>query len=74
MQATVCFQIDFDLVCVCVPQVPLDGGRPPPEPFTDISCGGWDMGNRPEKPVSLWAVSQQGKVGLCLKKILSRKC
>ncbi|XP_060757724.1 tectonin beta-propeller repeat-containing protein 1 isoform X2 [Neoarius graeffei] len=43
-------------------KVPLDRGQPPPEPFTDISCGGWDMGDRPEKPVSLWAVSQQGKV------------
>lgn len=61
-------QANWFWLSVCVPQVPLDGGRPPPEPFTDISCGGWDMGNRPEKRVSLWAVSQQGKVGLFLKK------
>lgn len=48
-------------VCFLV-QVPLDRGRPPPEPFTDISCGGWDMSDSPEKHIYLWAVSQQGKV------------
>ncbi|KAK2915914.1 hypothetical protein Q8A67_000288 [Cirrhinus molitorella] len=43
-------------------KVPLDRGRPPPEPFTDISCGGWDMSDSPEKHIYLWAVSQQGKL------------
>ncbi|XP_066497622.1 tectonin beta-propeller repeat-containing protein 1 isoform X2 [Hoplias malabaricus] len=43
-------------------KVPLDRGRPPPEPFTDITCGGWRMRDSPEKHICLWAVSQQGKV------------
>ncbi|KAI2666607.1 Tectonin beta-propeller repeat-containing protein 1 [Labeo rohita] len=43
-------------------KVPLDRGRPPPEPFIDISCGGWDMSDSPEKHIYLWAVSQQGKL------------
>uniref|UniRef100_A0AAR2K8A1 Peroxin/Ferlin domain-containing protein n=1 Tax=Pygocentrus nattereri TaxID=42514 RepID=A0AAR2K8A1_PYGNA len=43
-------------------KVPLDRGQPPPEPFTDISCGGWDISDSPEKRICLWAVSQQGKV------------
>ncbi|XP_073712934.1 tectonin beta-propeller repeat-containing protein 1 isoform X1 [Misgurnus anguillicaudatus] len=43
-------------------KVPVDKARPPPEPFTDISCGGWDMSDSPEKHIYLWAVSQQGKV------------
>ncbi|XP_062874812.1 tectonin beta-propeller repeat-containing protein 1 [Trichomycterus rosablanca] len=43
-------------------KVPLDKGQPPPDPFGDISCGGWEMSDRPDKPISLWAVSQQGKV------------
>ncbi|XP_016389238.1 tectonin beta-propeller repeat-containing protein 1-like [Sinocyclocheilus rhinocerous] len=44
-------------------KVPLDRARPPPEPFTDISCGGWDMNDlSPEKHIYLWAVSQQGKL------------
>ncbi|XP_051989161.1 tectonin beta-propeller repeat-containing protein 1-like [Xyrauchen texanus] len=43
-------------------KVPLDRGRPPPEPFIDISCGGWGMSDSPEKHIYLWAVSQQGKV------------
>uniref|UniRef100_A0A673KIM5 Tectonin beta-propeller repeat containing 1b n=1 Tax=Sinocyclocheilus rhinocerous TaxID=307959 RepID=A0A673KIM5_9TELE len=42
--------------------VPLDRARPPPEPYIDISCGGWDMSDSPEKHISLWAVSQQGKL------------
>uniref|UniRef100_A0A9J7YG87 Tectonin beta-propeller repeat containing 1 n=1 Tax=Cyprinus carpio carpio TaxID=630221 RepID=A0A9J7YG87_CYPCA len=41
-------------------KLPLDRARPPPEPYTDISCGGWDMSDSPEKHISLWAVSQQG--------------
>ncbi|KAG9264374.1 tectonin beta-propeller repeat-containing protein 1-like [Astyanax mexicanus] len=43
-------------------KVPLDRGQPPPEPFTDITCGGWEISDSPEKHICLWAVSQQGKV------------
>ncbi|XP_056107468.1 tectonin beta-propeller repeat-containing protein 1 [Rhinichthys klamathensis goyatoka] len=43
-------------------KVPLDRGRSPPEPFVDLSCGGWDMSDGPEKHIHLWAVSQQGKL------------
>ncbi|XP_030645886.1 tectonin beta-propeller repeat-containing protein 1 [Chanos chanos] len=43
-------------------KVPLDKARPPPEPFIDISCGGWTMSDSSEKHIFLWAVSQQGKV------------
>uniref|UniRef100_A0A673KRV8 Tectonin beta-propeller repeat containing 1b n=1 Tax=Sinocyclocheilus rhinocerous TaxID=307959 RepID=A0A673KRV8_9TELE len=49
-------------LCVFLVQVPLDRARPPPEPYIDISCGGWDMSDSPEKHISLWAVSQQGKL------------
>ncbi|KAL2101174.1 hypothetical protein ACEWY4_002935 [Coilia grayii] len=43
-------------------KIPLDRGRPPPQPFIDISCGGHLMGNNSEKRLYLWAVSQQGRV------------
>ncbi|XP_051994993.1 LOW QUALITY PROTEIN: tectonin beta-propeller repeat-containing protein 1-like [Xyrauchen texanus] len=43
-------------------KVPVDRGRPPPEPFIDISCGGWDLSDSPQKHIYLWSVSQQGKV------------
>ncbi|XP_012681012.2 tectonin beta-propeller repeat-containing protein 1 isoform X2 [Clupea harengus] len=43
-------------------KIPLDRGWPPPQPFTDISCGGHLMGNSSKKHLYLWAVSQQGKV------------
>ncbi|XP_056607970.1 tectonin beta-propeller repeat-containing protein 1 isoform X1 [Triplophysa dalaica] len=46
-------------------KVPLERGRPPAEPFIDISCGGWDMSDSPENHIYLWAVSQQGKVWFC---------
>lgn len=64
-----CFTPDFIVTyvgsfrrCVFLVQVPLERGRPPPEPFIDISCGGWDMSDSPENHIYLWAVSQQGKV------------
>uniref|UniRef100_A0A4W4EAH0 Peroxin/Ferlin domain-containing protein n=1 Tax=Electrophorus electricus TaxID=8005 RepID=A0A4W4EAH0_ELEEL len=46
----------------CWAKVPLGKGRPTPEHFSDISCGGWEMSDSPKKPISVWAVSQQGKV------------
>uniref|UniRef100_A0A7N9AXA1 Tectonin beta-propeller repeat-containing protein 1 n=1 Tax=Mastacembelus armatus TaxID=205130 RepID=A0A7N9AXA1_9TELE len=40
-----------------------------PDPFSDISCGGWDISEEPRGHLSLWAVSLQGKIwfreGIC---------
>uniref|UniRef100_A0A3Q3JWM7 Tectonin beta-propeller repeat-containing protein 1 n=1 Tax=Monopterus albus TaxID=43700 RepID=A0A3Q3JWM7_MONAL len=40
-----------------------------PDPFSDISCGGWEISEEPRGQLSLWAVSLQGKVwfreGIC---------
>lgn len=40
-----------------------------PDPFSDISCGGWEISEEPRGRLSLWAVSLQGKVwfreGIC---------
>ncbi|XP_060883536.1 tectonin beta-propeller repeat-containing protein 1 isoform X4 [Labrus mixtus] len=40
-----------------------------PDPFSDISCGGWEISEEPRARLSLWAVSLQGKVwfreGIC---------
>ncbi|KAI4880499.1 hypothetical protein NFI96_012340 [Prochilodus magdalenae] len=33
-----------------------------PDPFNDISCGGWEITEEPRGRLSLWAVSLQGKV------------
>ncbi|XP_031699967.1 tectonin beta-propeller repeat-containing protein 1 [Anarrhichthys ocellatus] len=33
-----------------------------PDPFSDISCGGWEISDEPRGRLSLWAVSLQGKV------------
>ncbi|XP_061666577.1 tectonin beta-propeller repeat-containing protein 1 [Syngnathoides biaculeatus] len=33
-----------------------------PDPFSDISCGGWEITEEPHGLLSLWAVSLQGKV------------
>ncbi|XP_077958697.1 tectonin beta-propeller repeat-containing protein 1 isoform X2 [Gasterosteus aculeatus] len=33
-----------------------------PDPFSDISCGGWEISDEPRGRMSLWAVSLQGKV------------
>lgn len=35
-----------------------------PDPFSDISCGGWEINEEPRGRLSLWAVSLQGKVQL----------
>ncbi|XP_057681391.1 tectonin beta-propeller repeat-containing protein 1 isoform X2 [Corythoichthys intestinalis] len=33
-----------------------------PDPFSDISCGGWEITEEPRGHLSLWAVTLQGKV------------
>ncbi|XP_047465062.1 tectonin beta-propeller repeat-containing protein 1 [Mugil cephalus] len=33
-----------------------------PDPFSDITCGGWEINEEPRGRLSLWAVSLQGKV------------
>uniref|UniRef100_A0A3Q4HVR0 Tectonin beta-propeller repeat-containing protein 1 n=1 Tax=Neolamprologus brichardi TaxID=32507 RepID=A0A3Q4HVR0_NEOBR len=33
-----------------------------PDPFSDISCGGWEISEEPRGRLCLWAVSLQGKV------------
>uniref|UniRef100_A0A3Q2GAX2 Tectonin beta-propeller repeat-containing protein 1 n=1 Tax=Cyprinodon variegatus TaxID=28743 RepID=A0A3Q2GAX2_CYPVA len=33
-----------------------------PDPFSDISCGGWEVSDEPRGRLSLWAISIQGKV------------
>lgn len=33
-----------------------------PDPFSDITCGGWEISEEPRGRLSLWAVSLQGKV------------
>ncbi|KAA8581780.1 hypothetical protein FQN60_003361 [Etheostoma spectabile] len=33
-----------------------------PDPFSDISCGGWEINEEPRGRLSMWAVSLQGKV------------
>ncbi|XP_068610412.1 tectonin beta-propeller repeat-containing protein 1 [Brachionichthys hirsutus] len=35
---------------------------PLPDPFSDISCGGWEITEEPTGRLSLWAASLQGKV------------
>ncbi|KAM8889643.1 tectonin beta-propeller repeat-containing protein 1 [Synchiropus picturatus] len=40
-----------------------------PDPFSDLSCGGWEISEEPAGQLSLWAVTLQGKVwfreGIC---------
>lgn len=38
-----------------------------PDPFSDISCGGWEISEEPRGRLSLWAVSLQGKVYIRLR-------
>uniref|UniRef100_A0A1A8MKF3 Tectonin beta-propeller repeat-containing protein 1 n=1 Tax=Nothobranchius pienaari TaxID=704102 RepID=A0A1A8MKF3_9TELE len=35
---------------------------PFPDPFSDLSCGGWEISEEPRGQLSLWAVSLQGKI------------
>uniref|UniRef100_A0A673W408 Tectonin beta-propeller repeat-containing protein 1 n=1 Tax=Salmo trutta TaxID=8032 RepID=A0A673W408_SALTR len=44
-------------------KIPSEGQSGPlPDPFNDISCGGWEISEEPRGRLSLWAVSLQGKV------------
>ncbi|KAI1895991.1 hypothetical protein AGOR_G00090210 [Albula goreensis] len=43
-------------------KIPSEDARPLPDPFNDISCGGWEISDEPQGQLSLWAVSLQGKV------------
>ncbi|XP_028670052.1 tectonin beta-propeller repeat-containing protein 1 [Erpetoichthys calabaricus] len=50
-------------------KVPSQNAGPLPDPFSDLSVGGWDITEEPMGRLSLWAVSLQGKVwyreGIC---------
>ncbi|XP_066545328.1 tectonin beta-propeller repeat-containing protein 1 [Amia ocellicauda] len=50
-------------------KIPSGETGPLPDPFNDISCGGWEISEDPRSRLSLWAVSLQGKVwfrdGIC---------
>ncbi|KAG5262500.1 hypothetical protein AALO_G00275800 [Alosa alosa] len=43
-------------------KIPSEQVGPLPDPFNDISCGGWEVNEEPAGRLSLWAVSLQGKV------------
>ncbi|XP_062382179.1 tectonin beta-propeller repeat-containing protein 1 [Sardina pilchardus] len=43
-------------------KIPSEEAGPLPDPFNDISCGGWEVNEEPAGRLSLWAVSLQGKV------------
>ncbi|KAL0993124.1 hypothetical protein UPYG_G00103560 [Umbra pygmaea] len=43
-------------------KIPLDHPKKPPLPLCDISCGGWEMSEKPGQYHFLWGVSQQGQV------------
>ncbi|KAL4624566.1 tectonin beta-propeller repeat-containing protein 1 isoform X1 [Arapaima gigas] len=43
-------------------KVPSEQAGLLPDPFNDISCGGWEISDEPRGQISLWAVSLQGKV------------
>lgn len=41
-----------------------------PDPFNDISIGGWEITDEPLGRLSVWAVSLQGKVCACSQRFL----
>ncbi|XP_017339163.1 tectonin beta-propeller repeat-containing protein 1 [Ictalurus punctatus] len=43
-------------------KIPLEQTGSLPDPFNDISCGGWEITEEPRGRISLWAVSLQGRV------------
>ncbi|XP_033907610.3 tectonin beta-propeller repeat-containing protein 1 isoform X1 [Acipenser ruthenus] len=43
-------------------KIPSQDVGPLPDPFNDISAGGWEITDEPRGRLSLWAVSLQGKV------------
>lgn len=53
-------------LCVCEfytwEQIPSEQTESLPDPFNDITCGGWEITEEPRGCLALWAVSLQGKV------------
>lgn len=43
-------------------QIPSEQTESLPDPFNDITCGGWEITEEPRGCLALWAVSLQGKV------------
>lgn len=43
-------------------QIPSEQTGSLPDPFNDITCGGWEITEEPRGCLALWAVSLQGKV------------
>ncbi|XP_076856381.1 LOW QUALITY PROTEIN: tectonin beta-propeller repeat-containing protein 1 [Brachyhypopomus gauderio] len=43
-------------------KIPMEQTVSLPDPFNDISCGGWEVSDEPQGCLSLWAVSLQGKL------------
>ncbi|XP_077057240.1 tectonin beta-propeller repeat-containing protein 1 isoform X2 [Siphateles boraxobius] len=43
-------------------KIPSDQMESLPDPFNDITCGGWEITEEPRGCLALWAVSLQGKV------------
>ncbi|XP_056627242.1 tectonin beta-propeller repeat-containing protein 1 [Triplophysa dalaica] len=43
-------------------KIPSEQTKALPDPFNDISCGGWEITEEPRGCLALWAVSLQGKV------------
>ncbi|XP_065098619.1 tectonin beta-propeller repeat-containing protein 1 [Paramisgurnus dabryanus] len=43
-------------------KIPSEQTESLPDPFNDISCGGWEITEEPRGCLALWAVSLQGKV------------
>ncbi|RXM32905.1 Tectonin beta-propeller repeat-containing protein 1 [Acipenser ruthenus] len=43
-------------------KIPSQDDGPLPDPFSDISAGGWEITDEPRGRLSLWAVSLQGKM------------
>ncbi|GLD57592.1 tectonin beta-propeller repeat-containing protein 1-like protein [Lates japonicus] len=43
-----------------------------PDPFSDISCGGWEISEEPRGRLSQWAVSLQGKSGVVQRESITK--
>ncbi|XP_067285521.1 tectonin beta-propeller repeat-containing protein 1 [Pseudorasbora parva] len=43
-------------------KIPSEQAESLPDPFNDITCGGWEITEEPRGCLALWAVSLQGKV------------
>lgn len=43
-------------------KIPSEQMESLPDPFNDITCGGWEITDEPSRCLALWAVSLQGKV------------